>query len=104
MSDELKGFVDKKLENADPKAVAEAARAAIGELPPAAIAQHAQIAMTNLNDRGEIDLAKELADLLKVAGDNPVGLKNAVISFIEHHPETLDAFRPKLAKDILGNV
>ena len=90
--------------NINPQALSDAAKASIGEMPPGEVSQHAQTAMTNLNDRGQTDLAKELGDLLKSAQDSPVALKNAVIAFIEHHPETLAAFTPELARDILGKV
>ncbi len=104
MFDELKGLVEQKLQNTDPQAVTEAAKASIGDMPPGEVSQHAQTAMTNLNDQGQTDLAKELGDLLKAAQDNPVALKNAVISFIEHHPDALAAFAPGFAKNILGKV
>ncbi len=104
MFDEIKGLVEQKLQDSNPQAVSDAAKASIGEMPPGEVSQHAQTAMTNLNDQGQTDLAKELGDLLKSAQDNPVGLKNAVIAFIEHHPETLASFAPGLAKDILGKI
>lgn len=104
MFDEIKGLVEQKLQDSNPEAVMDAARAAIGEMPPGEVSQHAQTAMMNLNDRGETDLAKELADLLKAAQDNPVSLKNAVIAFIEHHPETLASFAPGLARGILEKL
>ena len=104
MFNELKGLVEQKLQDSNSEAITEAARESIGDMPPGEVSQHAQTAMTNLNDQGQTDLAKELGDLLKAAQDNPVGLKNAVIAFIEHHPETLAAFAPGLAKDILGKL
>ncbi len=104
MFDELKGLVEQKLQNTDSQAVTDAAKDSIGNMPPGEVSQHAQTAMTNLNEQGQTDLAKELGDLMKAAQDNPVALKNAVIAFIEHHPETLAAFAPGLARDILGKI
>ena len=76
----------------NPQAVRDAAKASIGEMPPGEVSQRAQTAMATLNDQGQTDIAKELGDLLKSAQDNPVALKNAVIAFIEHHPDALAAF------------
>lgn len=84
--------------------VTAAAKASIGEMPPGEASQHAQTLMRNLDDQGETDLAKELGDSLKAAQDNPIAVKNAVIAFVEHHPETLASFAPGLAKDIEGNL
>lgn len=64
----------------------------IGEMPPGEVAQRAQAAMTTLNDQGQTEIAKELGDSLKATADNPVAVKNAVIAFIEHHPETAGSF------------
>ena len=102
--DELKGLVEQQLDQSGTQNVANAAKDSIGDMPPGEVAQHATTAMTNLNDAGQTDLAKELQDVVQAAQDNPVGLKNAVIGFIEHHPETLAAFAPGLARTILGKL
>lgn len=104
MFDEFKNDVEQKVQSTDPQALTEATKVSIGEKPPGEVSALAQTAMMTLNDQGQTDLAKELGDLLKTAQDNPVGLKNAVIAFIEHHPETLTAFAPRLSKDILKKV
>ncbi|HET9031114.1 MAG TPA: hypothetical protein VFN49_13160 [Candidatus Aquilonibacter sp.] len=104
MFNEIKGLVEQKIQEAGTQNVTAAAKDSIGNMPPGEVTQHAQTAVTNLNDQGQGDLAKELQDVMQAAQDNPVGLKNAVIGFVEHHPETLAAFAPGLARDILGKV
>jgi hypothetical protein len=104
MFDDIKGLIGQKIEQAGTQNVGAAARDTIGNMPPGEVAQHAQTAMTNLNDQGQPDLAKELQDVVQAAQDNPVGLKNAVIGFVEHHPQAIAAFAPGVAKDILGKI
>lgn len=103
MFDELKNLAVQKLERADPRAVSDAVRSEIGDLPPAEVAQHSQAAISNLQQTNP-DLAKELEDLVKAGQVNPDALKSAVMSFIEAHPETLTQFAPKLAEGILSRL
>jgi hypothetical protein len=104
MFDDLKGMVEQKIDQAGTQNVGDAAKDAIGNMPPGEVSQHAQTALTNLNDAGQADLAKELGDVVEAAQDNPVALKNAVIGFIEHHPQTLASFAPGLARSILDKI
>ena len=104
MFDELKNLAAQKLENAAPQAVSEAVRGEIGQMPPQEVAQHSQAAISNLQQNGNPDLAKELEDLVKAAQSDPDGLKHAVIGFVESHPETLTQFAPNLAQGILGRL
>ena len=104
MFDEIKGLVEQKIDQSGTQGVTQAAKDAIGNMPPGEVSQHAQTAMTNLNDAGQPDLAKELGDLVQAAQDNPVSLKNAVIGFVEHHPGTLANFAPGLARSILDKA
>lgn len=92
------------MEKSNQQNLNQAAKASIGEMPPGEVSQYARTLMTNLNDRGLTDLAKELGDSLKAAQDNPVAVKNAVIAFVEHHPETLGSSAPGLAKEIRENL
>lgn len=104
MFDEIKNMVEQKLQQAGTGNVSSAAKDTIGNMPPGEVAQHAQTAMTNLNENGQPDLAKELSDVVQAAQDNPMGLKNAVIGFVEHHPQSLAAFAPGLARNILDKI
>lgn len=104
MFDQIKGLVESKLQQAGTQNVGTAARDTIGNMPPGEVAQHAQTAMTNLNAQGQPDLAKELSDVVQAAQDNPGALKNAVIGFVEHHPQAIAAFAPGVAQNILGKI
>jgi hypothetical protein len=85
------------------KSVTDAVKDAVGNLPPGEVGAHAQSAVVKLHEQGQTDLAKELEDMLRGVAQNPVGIQNAVIGFIEHHPETLAAFNPSLTGNMLGN-
>lgn len=104
MFDELKGAVESAVADADPGAVSNAARAQVGDMPAAEVAQHAHQATTTLQQQGQPDLAKELADVVQAAQNDPGSLKNGVIGFIEHHPQALAAFAPPFAQGILEKI
>ena len=104
MFNDIKGLVEQKLQQAGQNDVGNAAKDTIGNMPPGEVSQHAQTAMANLNENGQPDLAKELQDVVQAAQDNPVGLKNAVIGFVERNPQSLAAFAPGLTREILGKL
>ena len=102
--DELKKVAAESLEGAAPKAKSDAVREEIGAMPAPEVAQHAHAAITNLQQSGNVDLAKELEDLVGAAQQNPDGLKRAVIGFVEAHPETIAQFAPKIAAGIIDKL
>jgi hypothetical protein len=104
MFNELSGLVQGALQKSDPTAVSDAARQQVAEMPPAEVAQHAQTAVSNLQEQGQPDLAKELGDVIQSAQTDPNAVKNAVIAFIEHHPQALAAFAPSFAQGVLAKL
>ena len=104
MFDEIKNVALQKLENAEPATVSEAVRQEIGAMPPAEVALHAQTVVTNLQQNGNTDLAKELSDLVLAAAQDPDALKRALIQFVEAHPDILKQFAPQLAERIFARL
>lgn len=105
MMNEVNGLI-KKVETGEIQGgqVAQATDRHVQQMNASAVAEHANTAAQNMQNSGQTDLAAELRDLITRTAENPQGLKTAISSFLQKHPQAIQHFAPDFAQGILKQI